>query len=71
MQFTVENHTDGDVDLNPDATGTEDTIRLDGVALDQGDAIRGTDIGDCAVCSSYYAADTWSCFTNGYGDEVD
>ena len=65
--FCVENHTDGNVVLNPDATGTEDTTRLNGQALAQGDSITGTDYGDVACCT-YYAADTWSCIANGYED---
>jgi len=70
MQFTVENHTANDVNINPDASGTEDTIRIEGVALDQGDSIVGTDLGDTARCT-YYAADTWSCITIGYEDAGD
>jgi hypothetical protein len=68
MQFTVECHAAAAVVLNPDASGTEDTIRLDGVALAQGDSTTsGSAAGDVAVCT-YYAADTWSCITNGWTD---
>ena len=67
MQVTVENHTADDVYIDPDASGTEDTIRLNGVALTQGFRIIGTDLGDGCVCT-YYAADTWSCFCSGYED---
>lgn len=67
MQFCVENHTDENVVVNPDATGTEDTPRLDGQALAQGDSMTGTDYGDI-LCCTYYAADTWSCVGSGYED---
>ena len=68
MQFTVECHAAAAVVLNPDATGTEDTIRLDGTALAVGDSITSLSAaGDIAVCT-YYAADTWSCITNGWTD---
>jgi hypothetical protein len=67
-QFTVECHSAAAVVLNPDASGTEDTIRLDGVALSIGDSITNDSAaGDVAVCT-YYAADTWSCITNGWTD---
>lgn len=67
MQLTVEMHTDTDVTLNPDNSGTEDTIRLNGETLVQGDAIMGTNYGECVVCS-YYSANTWSCFTDAFVD---
>jgi hypothetical protein len=67
-QFTVECHAAAAVVLNPDASGTEDTIRLDGAALSTGDSITSDSAaGDVAVCT-YYAADTWSCITNGWAD---
>ena len=66
--FVVECHAAAAVVLNPDASGTEDTIRLDGTALAQGDSITSTStLGDIAVCT-YYAADTWSCLTNSWTD---
>ena len=66
--FSVECHAAAAVVLNPDASGTEDTIRLDGTALAQGDSITsGSAVGDLAVCT-YYAADTWSCITNSWTD---
>ncbi len=68
MAFTVEAHAAAAVVLNPDATGTEDTIRLDGAALAQGDSITSTSaVTDMAVCT-YYAADTWSCRTTSWTD---
>jgi len=68
MQFSVECHAAAAVVLNPDATGTEDTIRLDGAVLAQGDSITSASAaGDICVCT-YYAADTWSCITNGWTD---
>ncbi len=67
MEFSLECHTAGNADLNPDATGTEDTIILDGTSLAQGDAIRCSGLGGLAVCT-YYAADTWSCITDGFTD---
>ena len=67
--FSVEVHADAAaVLIDPDASGTEDTIRLDGVALTQGFSITSTSsVGDVAVCT-YYAADVWSCITNGWTD---
>ena len=68
MAFSVEVHAASAVVLNPDASGTEDTIRLDGVALSIGDSITGTSaVTDLAVCV-YYAADTWSCRTTSWTD---
>ncbi len=66
--FSVEVHAAAAVVLDPDASGTEDTIRLDGVALTQGFSITSTSTaGDIAVCT-YFAADVWSCITNGWTD---
>ncbi len=66
--FSVECHAAAAIVLNPDASGTEDTIRLDGVDLTIGDSITSTStLGDLAVCT-YYAADKWSCLTNSWTD---
>ena len=66
--FSVEVHAAAAAVLDPDASGTEDTIRLDGVALTQGFSITSTSTaGDVAVCT-YFAADVWSCITNGWTD---
>ncbi len=64
--FSVEVHAAAAVVLAPDASGTEDTIRLDGVALTQGLSITSTSTaGDVAVCT-HFATDVWSCITNGW-----
>jgi len=66
-EFSIRNHTAGDVNINPNGS---EIIILNGVALDAGDSIVGTDIGD--GCSfEYFAADTWAAYCVGYEDAGD
>ena len=63
MNFCVENHTDGDVLIDPNGT---DAIKLNGgTQLTDGWMIIGTDIGD-GCCFKYFEAGAWSAWCNGY-----
>ena len=63
MEITIENHTDGDVYIDPDGN---EQIKLNGAAaLDAGFRIIGTDTGDSCVCR-YYSSGVWSCYCYGY-----
>lgn len=65
MNFCVENHTAGDVLIDPDGT---DAIKLNGgTQLTDGFMIIGTDIGD-GCCCEYFEAGAWSCWCEGYED---
>jgi|GEM_PF-7060956 len=65
MQITIENHTAGDVTLEPDGT---DAIKLNGAAiLADGVNIVGTDIGDSCVLT-YMATGDWSAWHYGYAE---
>jgi len=67
-EFSIKNHTDGDVNINPD---NANYIKLNGAAaFHVGDSIVGTDIGDGCSCE-YYAANTWACDCVGYEDAGD
>jgi len=57
--FTLEVMAAGNTVFNPDNSGTEDTIILNGTALAQGDGVTCTLATDFVVVT-YYAADTWS-----------
>ena len=65
MELTIENHTDGDVHIDPDGS---EQIKLNGAtALTGGYRIIGTDIGDSCVLR-YYSAGVWSAYCYGYED---
>ena len=68
MNFCVENHTDGDVYIDPNGT---DAIKLNG-GTQTADGLRiiGTDIGD-GCCFKYYEAGAWSAWCNGYEEIAD
>lgn len=57
--FSAEIHAAAPVVFDPDASGTEDTIRLNGVDLAQGANVTCTALTDVLVVT-YYAADKWS-----------
>ncbi len=57
--FSGEIHAAASVVWDPDASGTEDTIRLNGVDLAQGANVTCTALTDVLVVT-YYAADKWS-----------
>jgi len=59
MNFTVKLEGANAVILNPDATGTEDTIYLNGAAKTQGEAIDSSTSGSMCVFQ-YRSADAWS-----------
>ena len=63
MEITIENHTDGDVYIDPD--GSEQIKLNGGTALTAGYRIIGTDTGDSCVCR-YYSSGVWSCYCYGY-----
>jgi len=61
MSFTVITIGAVAVVLQPDETGTADTITLDGTDTSAGDTVTNTSTtGDIIVCS-YYKADFWYC----------
>jgi len=65
MQITIENHTDGDVYIDPDGN---EQFKLNGAAaLTAGYRILGTDVGDSCVLT-YYSAGVWSAYCYGYAD---
>ena len=61
MSFTVIDYGGAAIVLDPDASGTEDYIILDGTLLAQGANVTSTSTtGDMIVCT-YNAADIWYC----------
>ena len=70
MNFSVIVPTAIAVDFNPDATGTEDTISLNGVDETQGENIDNSSAAGALCVFQYYAADKWLaiCDTNWDGE---
>lgn len=65
MYFTVVLETTGAVILNPDGTGTADTIYMNGLAAASDENITSSTRG--AICTlQYRAADTWMATCNGF-----
>ena len=65
MNFTIVLETTGDTILEPLATGTDDTIYMNGLAAAQGEYIHSTTRGAMCVFQ-YRAADTWMATCNGF-----
>jgi len=65
--WSIRNHTADDVNLDPNGS---EVIRLNGVALDAGDSIVGTDVGDKCDCG-YFSAGVIACDCTGYEDAGD
>jgi len=69
MNFTIVLETTGDTILEPLATGTDDTIYMNGLAAAQGEYIHSTTRGAMCVFQ-YRAADTWMATCNGFAENT-
>jgi hypothetical protein len=71
MNFTVLVPTAIAVDFEPLATGTDDTISLNGVDETQGEAIDNSSTAGAMCVFQYYAANKWLAICNDFDGSVD
>ena len=71
MSFTLLIPTAIAVDIEPLATGTDDTISLNGVDETQGEAIDNGSTAGAMCVFQYYAANKWLAICNDFDGSVD